>query len=710
MQFLNPSILYALVLGSIPIIIYYLMRYRSLKVTWGANYVLERALDRLRKKLYLDQIILLALRVLACLAIVMAFARPASSDKSSEVAGSGVHHVIVVDGSYSMLAGLKDQTRWGRGIAALKNLTASWAGGEMWSLYLADENPHWVVESGTISSPQKTAEILDSLRPTESSASLARAMEAVAAKGGDRKIELTLLADDQALTWKGADRVAPPAKRTSQSYWINPPLEDRTNLAVTSVRFAGQRVLANHPLRVFTAIKNCSADPVQEKDVEILLDGRFFAKEAVSLLPGQESWVQTDVKFDTAGPHYVTARLAADALEYDNTMSAGVEVSDKIHVLVLRDKARSGKLDSAWDFLRVTSQVEKLVDGDGAPIFTMGPLNFTLCEQAVDAKVLATADVVLLDGGKALTTELAGQLNDYVAAGGGLVLAADGNNIDAAAWNDLLGRNGLLPAPLSRLHVEDLGGERFVSLARNEFGAEAMRPFETDEDGDIANARFFRWYELGEPAANATVLARFSDRQPYMVARRGDLGCTILLASGLSGRGNNLVAREFFLPMIFRVFTEAASGNDFPRTLARKQPIRIRVGAADTIRGVTFAMEGREPAAVPVTELKTGGAAAVIPDGADVTGLGSMLVARVDGSARAFYGIQGQRVDSDLTAMESPLKKAIIDRMGLVEVADWTQLDEVLKASRSSSEWYYWAIIAMLALLTSEMLMQRRFV
>ena len=65
MQFHNGDFLWALSLGLVPIIIYYLMRYRSLKITWGANYVLELAMARLRKKFYLDQIILLALGVLS---------------------------------------------------------------------------------------------------------------------------------------------------------------------------------------------------------------------------------------------------------------------------------------------------------------------------------------------------------------------------------------------------------------------------------------------------------------------------------------------------------------------------------------------------------------------------------------------------------------------------------------------------------------------
>jgi len=56
--------------------------YRSLKVVWGANYVLELALARLKKRMYLDQFLLLALRTLAALALVIAFARPASYAKT----------------------------------------------------------------------------------------------------------------------------------------------------------------------------------------------------------------------------------------------------------------------------------------------------------------------------------------------------------------------------------------------------------------------------------------------------------------------------------------------------------------------------------------------------------------------------------------------------------------------------------------------------
>ena len=65
MDFFHPGMLSWLPLGLIPIIIYYLMRFRSLKIAWGAEYVLMRALERLKKRTRLDQLLLLLVRVLA---------------------------------------------------------------------------------------------------------------------------------------------------------------------------------------------------------------------------------------------------------------------------------------------------------------------------------------------------------------------------------------------------------------------------------------------------------------------------------------------------------------------------------------------------------------------------------------------------------------------------------------------------------------------
>lgn len=707
MSFVNTGLLWALPLALVPIIIYYLMRFRSLKVTWGANYVLERALERLRKKLYLDQIILLALRVCACLAIVLAFARPTSSVKSSRVSSSGVHRVLIVDGSYSMTAGEGAENAWERVRDTLDRLVSTWGRGERWSLYFVGQSPGWTVRDAVVATPEKTRAVVDSLKPVECSADLGKALETVlAACAQDKRLEIYLAADDQALSWRSAEAVSVPAGR-ARLYWIRPKRDDRSNLAVLSVRPAHDRVLAGQPCRVFVQVRNFAPDAVQDAPVELLVDGAFSAREPISLLPGQDGGVHFDVTFDKPGSHAVTARLGKDALAFDNECSAGLDVVERLKVVVLRDPARQGKFDSAWGFLDLASKTMKRRDEDGYPIFTGAPFDVSLSAPASDWRA-ATPDVIVVDGGCTLTPELVRRLKDWVAAGGGLVLAPD-DRVDLARWNDLLGRADLLPARLLRTHVEPLGGDRFASLARTGFGTPALRLFETNEDGDLTRLRFYSWVELGDPVKGAATMAPFADGRPFAVEARRPLGCVVLIGSGLNGRTNNLIVSELLYPFLVQLFSEAASGAVYPRVVALREPIRLRVPRPESLKGLTFGLAGAEP--VPLTPRTEGAyAVAALPDGAPRSGLASILVIRPDASRRVWFGVQGARTDSDLTPLSRAQRRTLTARLGMAEASDWQQLDELLKARRRGGEWHTWVMIALLAFLLGEMLMQRRFV
>ena len=169
-SFVNPHLLWALPLAAAPVIIYFLMRFRAVAVPWGADYVLKRALDRLRKKLFLDQILLRALRTLAAAAIVLAIARPVTSRQAAggTVQGSGVHHIVVLDDSASTLArasGGGATTVWQKQKEILGKLVATWGRGERWSLLCAAGEPRWVKEYAEVTSPEESARVVDSLEP-----------------------------------------------------------------------------------------------------------------------------------------------------------------------------------------------------------------------------------------------------------------------------------------------------------------------------------------------------------------------------------------------------------------------------------------------------------------------------------------------------------------------------------------------------------------
>lgn len=707
MTFVNTHLLPWLLLGLIPIIIYYLMRFRCLRIDWGANYVLERALERLRKKLYLKQLVLLALRVLALLAIVLAFARPVSSKVRSYVSGTGRHRVLIVDGSYSMLAGPPGQTDWQRAQGMMKTLVSSWGRGERWSLYFVDNLPRWVVDDEAVATPEASSAVIDGLAPTESSASLARALEETFKRIGGRETEIYIVADDQAETWRGVDELELEPDSAPSVYWLRPPRNDTSNLAVTRVAVGQERVLRGHPSRVFVRVRNYAEDPRQDLELDILVDGVFFSRRRLSLLPGQDAWTHADVTFDTPGSHAVTARLGGDALRYDDRMSAGVEVIDGLAVAVLRDAGRDDKFSSAWGFLKLAGDVLTRRDMEDAPLFRGAAFNVSLVEGEADAERLGAFDVVVVDGGRTVTPDLADALSRYVALGGGLVLAAD-DGVDAGTWNDVLGGAGLMPGTLGRLNAEPLGGEQYQSPARTGLG-EGLRAFETTEDGDITRLRFYSWFDIENAGGRDAVLASFSDGSPFALRRRSDPGCTLLLAAGLNCRNNNALVREMAYPLVIRLLAEAGSGRIHPRTVAVNEPIRLGVDGREPPTGAQFVMEGLEPAALSASA--DGQRVTLsLPGGINRTGLGSVLVIREDGHERAWYGIQGERVDSDLTPIEEGLRAALAERLGLTEAGSWEELDAILQATRRGTEWHHWIVLAALACLFGEMLIARTFV
>ncbi|NQZ68296.1 MAG: BatA domain-containing protein, partial [Lentisphaeria bacterium] len=314
---IHSSYLIFLLLGLIPIIIYYLMRFRSLKVQWGADYVLQRALERLKKNLYWEQLVLITLRVLICVLIVLAFSRMVGKSDDKSISGTEIHRIIILDASYSMLAG--DDSAWDRSLTAMNKLVGSWGKGEAWSLIIAGEEPEWVVENYRVGSPEDSLKKLKGLQVGEFSSSIPRALKQSFQRYPNNKMEVYIFADSQAVSWKDSESIEYPSN--ARVYWMKGKKAEGQNLAIQSVNLSNERCLIAHPNMLEVRLQNYSQDAVQDVEVECLLDGKFFARETASILGGQESVIRFPIVFEKAGSHYVTARIKHDVLGYDNSMS-----------------------------------------------------------------------------------------------------------------------------------------------------------------------------------------------------------------------------------------------------------------------------------------------------------------------------------------------------------------------------------------------------
>ena len=696
-SFVNPHLLWALPLAAAPVIIYFLMRFRAVAVPWGADYVLERALERLRKKLFLDQVLLMALRTLAAAAIVLAIARPVTSRQAAggTVQGSGVHHIVVLDDSASTLArasGGGATTVWQKQKEILGKLVATWGRGERWSLLRAAGEPRWVKEYAEVTSPEESARVIETLEPPgEDAAAVGRALAMAVASAGDRPAEIILLADDQQASWTEAEKSLPASasagKRPAVT-WVRLAPRDRDNRVVTSVLVKPEVCLVGHPCAVEVKVRNLGPAAVEDATVEVLLDGAFQARSATAIQPGQEATLSFAVTPEAAGSHAVSARLAADVLPADDEAFAGIDVRDRATVIVCRDPAKTGTFASAGGFLTLLSEVLGRKTDDGRPLLAAAPLVVETCTEDCSAAALSKADVALVDGGSRLDPALVTALSQRVDAGGAVLLAPQ-PGIDRDQWNTLFGEAGLLPA-------------RVTGAVEGSPGLEPVRRLPGSA------AAFHSWLDLEPVPERAVVTRPFADGGPFAVALARRPGAIVELAAGLNGQINNLVVFADVLPLVIDLVTDAMSRAALPRTVTTGEAIAVAVRDPATVAGATFTLGDGEPQPVePAAVMR-------LPGGSKRSGLGSLLLLRrgaaQDGAERIAIGVQGPRLDADLTPLSPARAAEIAQAIELTTVGSWEELDRTLESKRLGRDWQPWAFAALLCALVGETALTRRFV
>src|SRR5256885_1343369 len=112
MSFIAPIFLPLLALASVPVIIHLLNRRRFPLIDWAPMKYLKLTIKTNRRRLRIEQIILLAIRTLIVMLLIFAIARPVLSPTGlgGWLAGKGrTSRLIVIDDSLSM--GYRDQSR-----------------------------------------------------------------------------------------------------------------------------------------------------------------------------------------------------------------------------------------------------------------------------------------------------------------------------------------------------------------------------------------------------------------------------------------------------------------------------------------------------------------------------------------------------------------------------------------------------------------------
>jgi hypothetical protein len=763
--FLNPWMLAGLSAVLVPPLIHLLNRRRYEVVDWGAMQFLQIS-EVTRRRLFLEELLLMLLRMALLAVLVLALAGPFLTGSMLARLGPRANRdvVLVFDGSYSMGStgadGIPHEKAKKWALAFMEQATP----GDSVAILQAKEQVVPVLAEPS-HNLQRVRQAIDELPPPAGGCDWRPALQQAAdilSRSQRAERAIIVLSDGQRFGWAdrdslfrwsllasawGYDRAEAPAgqvrprlevvnvavqRSADPPNWSLLPLETNRLLAPAGRAVAFRTAMDLHGQKTY-------APPHR---IRLEIDGRFVrnleAPRAVQLRNGRVpfSFAHT---FTAPGSHLVSVILEADPppeerparyrvkdeLPGDNRQDFALEVVRTLPVLIVDGAARPGPKPGV-DFLR-----EALEARDPAPVVRtrVAPIN------EFDPALLASGDtalrprVLILRNVSRLSEAQREAITHFLADGGG-VLVTLGPRVELDYYNLQLYRRGKgwLPAHLDGVQSEPArpapGGSDHPALRLFlEKPAEGQGSARFPQLGRV---RFSHWWKLTPPGRNASgvpvaALRTATNEYPFLVEwidpdRAGRL---LLCAVPLDDSwGTELIRDESFVPLAHELIYYLAGARSAEFNLEPGQPLRHRLDSTGVLEqyklqtplGAAKPLSGERQPLAPfaVVDRQPQGAMVRI-DGLRETGVYRLYTP--EGSV-VYYVVRPRRAEeSDLTPCSDEDRAKVAQLVpGLTYPNDRAPLAEEWIRADHRQELWAWLLLGVIALLCGEVWLTRRIV
>ncbi|MEE9392482.1 MAG: BatA domain-containing protein [Planctomycetota bacterium] len=525
MSFLAPALLGGLGLLSVPIIIHILNRRKFRVVEWAPMKYLRLTVKTTRRRIRLEQLLLLLVRLLFVAALIFALARPVvqrSGALSWAGLGAKTSRILVLDDSLSMGSRLGNDSSWQLLQSAAQKLIGSMPEQDGLTLILASQPSAPLLSSAAVGEVENAAQLVEDLELGDASVSWAGVFEALQrlVEGTTYPVvEITILTDLRRTGW-GPDVEAIARAMAAKSLnlrIIDLGLAPRGNIALIGFDVVTRVCVPEVDVYFSATIRNDGSEPFGPIAAELLVDD---AKRSVSIpriAAGETVVVELAHRFRKPGLKTVALQLPADDLPGDNRRQLVVHLRESLDLLLVDGQPSDEPFESEVDFLSVA--------------YTVGDVPWRVYA-ATDAEWLSNlpsaVDLTVLANLGNLTPEHVSALEDLVRDGMGLMIFP-GEESDLSLYNTLLWREGegLLPARLTGIREEAVEGMAVEPVEHSPLQAIAKLAPEA-----LASIGAKRFLEVAIPAASdeVRVLSRWDDqdRSPAAIERRFGKGRVIL--------------------------------------------------------------------------------------------------------------------------------------------------------------------------------------
>lgn len=543
--------LWGLLAGTIPIIIHLLNRRRYRPVPWAAMHFLLEAIRVNARRIQIEDLILLVLRILVLVLVALAFALPILRG-SALLLGRQPHVclVLLLDDSYSMNYVEGETSRFDRAREAARDVIGALRRGDSVSVILMSDRPRRLFREPTFDldlARDLIGRLECSYAGSGADKALALAREDVSrARQPVRRI--CMISDFQKGLLRGPAVQVHLAALEEQAELIAIPVGGgyESNLALVDLRTDAGVVAVGVPTMVHARIRNFGQAAQKDYPVELYIDEQRRERRWVDIPPGGEVDVTFLADFREIGQHAIEVRLPADSLPTDNARHHVVDVRDKVPVLLISgDAVARGSIDATGYMGTALAPGWLLGETDED---RLSPVRVTP-GQMRSSDLMQYPTVFLVNVPTLEPQQLVG-LERYVRTGGGLMIVP-GDRIDVRFYNDNLYRDGqgVLPARVVLPGFRSEPGDCFLSPEG--FDHPVLSLFADRSHGDLTQTQFKRTLLLEAPTTSS-VICKFSTGRPAIVERRYGKGRVMILAGGLGPEWGNFVWKSTFLVLARR--------------------------------------------------------------------------------------------------------------------------------------------------------------
>jgi hypothetical protein len=687
--FVNPGLVAGVALASVPLIIHLLNRQRHKPTPWAAMRFVMAAYKQTRRRVQLENLLLLLLRMAAIAVLALAVARPYSGSEGplSGLTESRRDIAIVIDASASTGYRYEVDTVYERIVSRARDLVEELDGqrgdrayvlqGGAWPRLLA-----W-------GDPSEALMAIDNLvLPTDEQLDLALCLGEVlefareeAASTEQGRVEIFVLTDMQRSVFTEDSRIDSLAPDSGQegedsdspsrlfdvldeieALGLTVRVEDLApggdlppNLSVSNIDLEGPLLGQGAPVEVRVKVENHGAASKAAVRVALEIDGVRRPSQVVDISGLGTADAIFPVVFDTSGDHVLRALLEGDRLAADDQRTQIIHVPEPVRVLVVNGAPSADFEKDAAARLMVV--LEPLV-GEDAPfggISPFAPRESELRELEGGDVDPTEFDLIWMVNVDSVSPELTQVLEEHVASGATLVFSL-GDRVQIDAFNSRFFRadgSGLSPAEL----------DQQVSVASRRQGYFRIGSFDAEHPALILFSER-RWTSLlteapfydfvgARPIEGARVLAQLDDTggSPLFIERDYDRGRVYLWTSSIDESWTRFPTwGPTLVPFVYDFVRSAGTPPTPEATLAPGETYTTEVQTFP--RGIELVLPDDTRRTIDEVPEEVGGNRWRLPsiEGTD-TSIAGLYRLRTEGAGEYAFAVQVVREESQLARL-----------------------------------------------------------